>query len=599
MAITKISVDTQSNIKHYICSEQDLVGSYPTDCADGSTIRIINYLGKESGFCIYDGEKWVTEQPQLNLNDLVYAENLVEIVGEPIDSFEIDAGTQPVKVVNITIDYNVPQIETATVVAGAGITLAGNVAVEITSDKLPNSPLLFSIAVALDDTASEVAGKIVDVLNLNKELSLFYTVFADDADIILTQIVPSIYGTDVSLNISIENDTCEGLTDDTSSTSTQSPSTSNKSINITHTPRECEITAYIQCYVVPTTIVIPRATFLNSAIPHFVEGLNILKLYTNDGGRTLVGMVMDTVSISDTVIIDSLISGGVVEADVLIIPEATVVEPVSATGILGILGVVIDGETVTIGDDVYEFASDSSQDVGDNIAVDIEAVTVKSTATLTLGANPTVADTMTIGTKVYTFVALADANADGEIGIGVDLPATKLNVVKAILGTDTFNTAHPLISCAGAFAVNDLALTALKGGVAGDAIATTETFASGSNVFVAFAGGADCTAPNAVTALALAITSNATSPVTGVDYDADSVLLTAKIKGAFANEIVIDDTMAHGAFTNPTLEDGVDGTVASSGTILFDASNIYIAVDDCTTAVSNWKKTALSALGQA
>jgi hypothetical protein len=38
------------------------------------------------------------------------------------------------------------------------------------------------------------------------------------------------------------------------------------------------------------------------------------------------------------------------------------------------------------------------------------------------------------------------------------------------------------------------------------------------------------------------------------------------------------------------LENGVDGTVASKGKVLFDENYVYVALDDCTEAVSNWMK---------
>lgn len=91
-------------------------------------------------------------------------------------------------------------------------------------------------------------------------------------------------------------------------------------------------------------------------------------------------------------------------------------------------------------------------------------------------------DTMTIGTTVYTFVTGA-TSAAGEIGLGANEAATKLAIVKAILGTDGFNTAHPLVTCDAAFTSDTLDIIAKNKGVAGDLIATTETFDGATNVF--------------------------------------------------------------------------------------------------------------------
>lgn len=105
---------------------------------------------------------------------------------------------------------------------------------------------------------------------------------------------------------------------------------------------------------------------------------------------------------------------------------------------------------------------------------------VAATQTLTVAVNPTADDTMTIGGTVYTFVASAEEAT--EISVGENLAATQDNILAAINGTDEINTAHASVSC-GDFESNVATLTALSVGTAGNSIATTETFTSGSNVF--------------------------------------------------------------------------------------------------------------------
>jgi hypothetical protein len=108
---------------------------------------------------------------------------------------------------------------------------------------------------------------------------------------------------------------------------------------------------------------------------------------------------------------------------------------------------------------------------------------VQAQGTLTIAEPVTAGDTMTIGGIVYTFRATADADAAYEIDLGAGEAATKQNIVKTILGTDGRTTRHPTVSCAAAFAGDALVLTARSAGVAGNAIATTETFSHISNVF--------------------------------------------------------------------------------------------------------------------
>ena len=287
-----------------------------------------------------------------------------------------------------------------------------------------------------------------------------------------------------------------------------------------------------------------------------------------------------------------------------VVVSGTAVNAVNATENLAISGVVIHGETVTInnpavaGTDVYEFLSDTAQTktASTNIAVNITANTTKSSIALTIAAQPTSGDTMTIGEKVYTFVPAGTNNADGEISIATDLATSKLAIVAAINGVDEVNDPHPLVTAAN-FVVNDCVITALIGGVSGDTIATTETFTDVTNVFagVTLATGANCTATNAVTALVAAITMSDTQGVGAADGTGDSVDLTADVAGAIGNAITIGETMTNGAFTEGAvaLSGGVNGTVGDIDAIMVDASYLYKCVAANTTAGKNWRRVSL------
>jgi hypothetical protein len=287
----------------------------------------------------------------------------------------------------------------------------------------------------------------------------------------------------------------------------------------------------------------------------------------------------------------------------------TPVNAVNATKTLSVSGVVIDSETVTVnnpaiaGVNVYEFLADTAQTktVATNIAVDITASTTKAARVLTIDTQPTIGDTMTIGAKVYTFVAVGTATSVGKISVGADLAGAKLAIVAAINGTDAFNIPHPSVT-AGAFTVNACTLTALVGGVAGNAIATTETFTAGTNIFAGatLAAGADCTAANAITALVAAITASDTQGVGAADGAGDTVDLTADVAGVVGNTITIGETMVNGAFAAGAvlLSGGVDGTVGGIGQTMIDATYLYTSVANNTTADKNWRRIALaSAVG--
>ena len=112
---------------------------------------------------------------------------------------------------------------------------------------------------------------------------------------------------------------------------------------------------------------------------------------------------------------------------------------------------------------------------------------VASQGTLTMDTQPTEDDTMTIGTRVYTFRDTF-TGADDEIANGADLAAAQANLVAAINGTGTDgveykNTVANTQITAADFAADDSVFTAIVPGTAGDAIATTETFTAVTNVF--------------------------------------------------------------------------------------------------------------------
>lgn len=101
----------------------------------------------------------------------------------------------------------VTQVETATVLGT--VTGNGNATVIVTSADLTNSPLSVSVAVLNLDTASDVAGKIRTALPANTEIAEQFIVSGSGADVVLTNRES---GQDDTLNISIDNGTCTGLT---------------------------------------------------------------------------------------------------------------------------------------------------------------------------------------------------------------------------------------------------------------------------------------------------------------------------------------------------------------------------------------------------
>jgi len=272
------------------------------------------------------------------------------------------------------------------------------------------------------------------------------------------------------------------------------------------------------------------------------------------------------------------------------------INPVSATNTLTISGTVLDGETVTIGDDVYEFCSDAAQTLtgGSTIAVDIEAKTTKATGTLTVATNPTATETIVIGPTgsetTYTFRASADFNAAGEILLGSTVAETQANIIGAIMGTDGVNDPDPYVTI-GAFATNAATVTAKVGGTAGDAINTTETMAGASNAFAAatLASGADASKADGRTALVAAINAYNTENVTAAVGAGDTMTLVAAV-GADGNSIATTETMSHGAFSSATMVGGSDQGMTSP---LFTnmTHEVTVNVHDYDTGHVDWTLT--------
>jgi hypothetical protein len=102
----------------------------------------------------------------------------------------------------------VAQVETAT--AAGTIGTSGNATVVVTGDDITGSPLTVSVAVTSGDTAATWAGKVRTALGLVSAITNKYTVGGSTTAITLTRTSPRY--NDSTLNISLDNGTCTGIT---------------------------------------------------------------------------------------------------------------------------------------------------------------------------------------------------------------------------------------------------------------------------------------------------------------------------------------------------------------------------------------------------
>ena len=183
---------------------------------------------------------------------------------------------------------------------------------------------------------------------------------------------------------------------------------------------------------------------------------------------------------------------------------------------------------------------------------------VSATGTLTLSANVSNGDTVTTGTKVYTFETVL-TNVDGNVLIGATASDSLDNLIAAInlgAGSGTLyaaaTTANSFVTAA-AGAGDTMDVTALLGGTQGNATATTETSATAAWGAATLTGGAGdvvvlalselptntTAAIGAVTTLGTVAAYNATFGVASLDLVVGTNALSPK------NLAYIEDTTTH------------------------------------------------------
>lgn len=112
--------------------------------------------------------------------------------------------------INGAVFSGTQQVETATVVGTIDPAGAGDVETVVTAAGMTGSPKTILTAVANNDTASQVAGKIRTDLAADVDIAAFFTVSGTGAEIVLTRLVAA--ANDATMNIATDNDSSTGLT---------------------------------------------------------------------------------------------------------------------------------------------------------------------------------------------------------------------------------------------------------------------------------------------------------------------------------------------------------------------------------------------------
>lgn len=199
---------------------------------------------------------------------------------------------------------------------------------------------------------------------------------------------------------------------------------------------------------------------------------------------------------------------------------------------LRIASAVVNGETLTVGLDTFEINTQPGRSTSPNIPVDCTGgATVRAHQALTFTTNVVDTDTVTIGSKVYTFQTSL-TNTNGNVLVGADAATSIQNLVDAINLTGTPGvqyalamTKHTQVSAVKTSATV-LTATANVGGTAGNSIATTETsshIAWGNTTLLL---GVDPTAANAVDAITLAINTSNTQGLIATKIGTNELLVS-------------------------------------------------------------------------
>lgn len=109
---------------------------------------------------------------------------------------------------NVAVVGGTLQVETAT--AAGTITGDGNASIVVTAAGMTNSPKTIAVAVLNGDTAATWAGKVRTALAADVDVNAFFTVSGSTTSIILTARAKA--ANDGTMNISLGNGTCTGIT---------------------------------------------------------------------------------------------------------------------------------------------------------------------------------------------------------------------------------------------------------------------------------------------------------------------------------------------------------------------------------------------------
>lgn len=250
------------------------------------------------------------------------------------------------------------------------------------------------------------------------------------------------------------------------------------------------------------------------------------------------------------------------------------VNAVAALALLTYAGQPANNDTVTLGTVTYTYKTvltGAANEIfigataalsRDNLVAAITlAAGTKSTGTLTTTANLTAGDTVRIGQKIYTLVAaLSSPAVPYQVLVGAGVQNTVDNLVAAIMstagaGTTYSNNTPPNGEVTAARSTNDMVVTAVVAGIAGNAIPTTETSAQASWGGLSLSGA---TGIGVQYGLGTVVHPTATAAPT-----AGNMTATALTAGVAGNAIATTKVGANLSWAGATLATGAEAIAAT------------------------------------
>ena len=253
---------------------------------------------------------------------------------------------------------------------------------------------------------------------------------------------------------------------------------------------------------------------------------------------------------------------------------------------------VFDGEKINIGDDIYEIDTDGNFEEG-NIQVDLSLSAVAATGTLTFTSVPINGETVRIGYDVYEFDTNSNVTA-GNIRVNINSISTIDNIITVLVDVINNKTNENITATADLVGDSVLITCTIPGSI-GNTIVTSETCSGaswGDNYLI---NGSDPSVVNSIMAinsainLAIGYQSSYLDNIITISATAGSIY-----DGSIGNYVNVSTTCKNGTLSNSTLLGGLDCSHDTAGNALMNKINTSSTENVTVINITSGENTALT-----